>query len=175
LRPGRIHALAVVLFCTSILPSILVKATTAQDNKELSWQNRLYESEVRYENFACRREDSETVAAFFREHPLLGKIFPICHNDCPVIKCRPVIPFPAIANSARGTGAISVHVLVNEEGKAIYARILAGHPLLGAAARRAACETQFNAYPDHKRQGVMHFTADNSGYLGVPYGANQVR
>ena len=174
MRPGRIHALAVALFCISVLLTILHKPTNAQDNKELSWQNRLYESEVRYENFACRREDSETVAAFFKEHPL-RKIFPICHNDCPIIKCRPVIPFPAIANSARGTSAISVHVLVDEEGKVLYARILGGHPLLWAAARRGACETQFNVYPDHKRQGVMHFTVDNSGYLGVPYGANQVR
>jgi hypothetical protein len=174
LRPGRIHALAVALFCISVLLTILHKPTNAQDNKELSWQNRLYESEVRYENFACRREDSETVAAFFKEHPL-REIFPICHNDCPIIKCRPVIPFSAIANSARGTSAISVHVLVDEEGKVLYARILDGHPLLWAAARRGACETQFNVYPDHKRQGVMHFTVDNSGYLGVPYGANQVR
>jgi hypothetical protein len=174
LGPGRIHALTFVLFCTTVLLAIPHKPTNVQNNKNLSWQNKLYESEVPYKNFACRGEDSEIVAAFFKEHPI-GKIFPICHNDCPVIKCRPVIPFPAIANSVRGTGAISVHVLVNEEGKAIYARILGGHPLLWAAARRAACETQFNVYPDHKRQGVMHFTIDNSGYLGVPYGANQVR
>jgi hypothetical protein len=170
----RIHAIAVVLFCTSVLSTIPSKPTNAQDNKGLSWQNKLYESEVRYENFACRSEDAETVAAFFKMHPL-RKIFPICHNDCPIIKCRPVIPFPALANSARVTGAISVHVLVNEEGKVLYARILGGHPLLWAAARKGACETQFNVYPDHKRQGVMHFTVDNSGYLGVPYGANQVR
>ena len=173
MRLGRIHAIAVVLFCASLLPPILQRPTKAQGNKELSWQSRLYERQVRYEDFACRKEDSEIVAAFFEEHPL-RKIFSICHNDCPVIKCRPVIVFPAIANSARSTGAIPVHVLVNEEGKVLYARILGGHPLLWATARRGACETQFNVYPDHKRQGVMHFTVDNSGYLGVPYGANQV-
>ena len=174
MRPGRIRALPVVLFCLSVLPTVPNKPTNAQDNKELTWQNRLYKSEVPYEHSACRREDSETVAAFFREHPLM-KIFPICHNDCPVIKCRPVIPFPAIATSAKRTGTISVHVLVNEEGRVLYARILAGHPLLWATARRGACETQFNVYPDHKRQGVMHFTVDSSGFLGVPYVANQVR
>jgi hypothetical protein len=64
---------------------------------------------------------------------------------------------------------------VNEQGKTLYARVLEGHPLLWAAARKAACETQFNLYQgEHKRQGVMHFYSDDSGFIGIPFTANQV-
>ena len=174
MRIRRIHALAVFLFCSSVLPTIPHQPTNAQDNKELSWQNKLYESEVRYENFACRREDAETVAAFFKEHPLRRSL-PICHNDCPVIKCRPVILVPSLAKAARVTGTVSVHILVDEQGKLLFARPLSGNPLLWASVRTAACETRFQDYLHRKQQGVMHFTFDNSGYVGVPFEANQVR
>ena len=163
------------LFCFALRfgPLFSINLLTLKITKRYLGKTDFMKAKYGMKPLPVEREDSEIVAAFFKEHPL-RKIFSICHNDCPVIKCRPVIAFPAIANTARSTGAISIHVLVNEEGKVLYARILAGHPLLWAAARRGACETQFNIYPDHKRQGVMHFTVDNSGYLGVPYGANQV-
>jgi hypothetical protein len=86
-----------------------------------------------------------------------------------------VIQFPSIARATKVTGTVSFHVLVDEQGKTLYARVLDGHPLLWAAARKGACETQFNLYPGHKRQGVMHFNVDDSPFLGVPYTANQVR
>jgi hypothetical protein len=149
----------------------------AQDkNRKSSWQAKLYEKDVKYENFACMSEDAQLVATFFMEHPLLSRDLPICHNDCPVIRCRPVIPFPSIARAAKVTGTVSVHVLIDEQGKTLYARVLDGHPLLWAAIRKGACETQFNPHPaDHKRQGVMHFNVEDSPFLAVPYTANQVR
>ncbi len=166
----------VLLCCLVFLtfPYVSSNAQFQESKQEPSWQIKLYEKDVKYENFVCRKEDSETVATFFKEHPLRS-ILPICHNDCPVIKCRPVILFPPIAKAAKVTGTVSVHILVGEQGKVLYARPLSGHPLLWAATRKAACETQFNVYPDHKRQGVMHFTVDNYEYLSVPYRANEVR
>ena len=144
-------------------------------NRDSSWQMKLYEQDVSYGRFACKTEDSQLVASFFKEHALLTPKIPICHNDCPVVRCRPVVQFPPIARAAKVTGTVSVHVLVDEQGKTLYARVLEGHPLLLAAARKAACETGFSVYPDHKRQGVMHFVVDGSAFLGIPYAANQVR
>ena len=144
------------------------------ENRDSSWQTKLYEKHVAYENFACKAEDAELVASFFKKHPLLTPVIPICHNDCPVVGCRPVIQLPSIARAARVKGTVSVHVLVDEQGKTLYARVLDGHPLLWAVARKGACKIQFNFYPDHKRQGVMQFYVDNSLLLGIPYTANQV-
>lgn len=172
-----IHALAVLLSICGLGQSTFVHVPSCAQSKnskrQESWQNKLYEEDVSYGNYACGHEDSELVETFFKEHPL-NKNSSICHNDCPIIKCRPLIPFPSIAKTARVTGTISVHVLVDEKGRVLYARVLTGHPLLWAAARKGACETQFREYPYHKHQGVMHFTVEDYDYLGVPNRANEV-
>ena len=151
--------------------------TTAQSpgnkQEEPSWKIKLYEKDVKYEDSVCSQEDSGVVATFFKEHPLKS-FLPICHNDCPVIKCRPVVLFPSIAKSARVSGTISVHVVVDEKGKVLYARVLGGHPLLRAAVRKGACETQFREHSYGKHQGVMHFTVDDYEFLGVPNSARYV-
>lgn len=147
---------------------------TPEEKQEELWKKNLYQADMQYENFTCNEEDSEIVKTFFLNQPLNSQ-FPICHNDCPIIKCRPVVPFPALAKAAKVAGKVSVHILVDEKGKVLYARVLGGHPLLWAVARKGACETQFNEYPYHKHQGVMHFTVDDYKFLGVPNVANQVR
>ncbi len=180
MNPKQIRALALTLLASILLlnfPQVISTAHPQENERPESWQTRLYGKGVKYETFACDKEDSEAVATFFKEHSLSSAL-PICHNDCPVIKCRPVIPFPPIAKAVKVTGTVSVHVLVDDKGKVIYARELSGHPLLWAAARRGACQTQFNGYshlPRHRRQGVMHFTVDGYEFLGVPNTANQVR
>jgi hypothetical protein len=166
--------LIILLFSLSF-NSLSASQGQSQDKPPDSWQMKLYEKDVAYENFACKTEDAQVVDSFFKEHPLRTSLTPICHNDCPVVRCRPVIAVPKIARTAKITGTVSVHVLVDEQGKTLYARVLEGSPLLLAAARRGACETQFNLYPDHKRQGVMHFYVDDSGFLSIPYTANRVR
>ena len=104
-----------------------------------------------------------------------NRIVPICHNDCPVTKCRPVIRYPLLAKAAKVKGIVSVHILVDDRGRTIYSRILDGNPLLWAAARKAACDTQFFPRNDgHSHQGVMHFVFDNSSVLTIPLSANQV-
>ena len=139
------------------------------------WVTSLYEENIRYEDFACYEEDTLVVQTFFLEHPLSHFRAGICHNDCPVVSCRLVIQIPLVAQKARVIGTIPVHILVDEEGDVLYARVLGGHPLLLATARKAACQTRFTLYPHHKRQGVIHFYVDGTAFLVIPYAANQVR
>ena len=146
---------------------------TKEEKQDELWKQNLYKENVKYEDFACNKEDSDTVKVFFVSRPL-KTILPICHNDCPIIKCRPVVRFPPAAKAVRVTGKVSVHVLVDDKGKVLYARVLDGHPLLWVAARKGACETQFQEYPYGKHQGVMHFTVDDYEFLGVPNRANEV-
>ena len=157
----------------SLLSNPSVAQTQNAKKEEPTWKSKLYEKDVKYENFACSKDDSVTVATFFKEHPLKS-FLPICHNDCPIIKCRPIIPFPKIAKTVRVTGTVSVHILVDEKGKVVYARALSGHPLIQPAAIKGACETQFKEYPSGKHQGIMHFSVDNYEFLGVPNKANEV-
>jgi hypothetical protein len=179
LQPGRISLVALVFLSALICLLLIVPqdvAGQAQAGTEDSyWVTSLYDKDVKYEDFACYQEDTQLVFNFFLEHPLLDRRVSICHNDCPVVSCRPVIPIPLVAQRAKVTGTIPVHILVDEEGDVLYARVLGGHPLLRAVARKAACQTRFSLYPHHKRQGVIHFYLDGTSVLGIPYTANQVR
>ena len=178
MRPAQTSIFALVLSFVFISWAPFAHRDVAgqaqQKNEDPPWYTALYEEDVRYGVYACTDADAEAVSVFFLEHPI-SHYRPICHNDCPVIKCRPVIQVPSIAQAAKVTGTISVHILVDEEGETIYARVLDGHPLLLAVARRAACETQFRTLPrSRKRQGVMHFYIDGTGFLGIPYSAAEV-
>lgn len=55
----------------------------------------------------------------------------------------PKPPYPQIAKVARAAGAVNVQVLVDENGKVISAKAVAGHPLLLAAAQQAAMAARF--------------------------------
>jgi TonB family protein len=52
--------------------------------------------------------------------------------------------FPAIARSARASGEVMVQVIVDETGNVIAAHAVSGHPLLQAAAVRAARQASFS-------------------------------
>lgn len=54
---------------------------------------------------------------------------------------RPV--YPAAARAVRASGAVSVQVLIGEEGNVISAAAVSGHPLLRAASVAAAKEAKF--------------------------------
>jgi len=54
--------------------------------------------------------------------------------------------YPAIARAAHATGSVVVLVVVDEEGKVIAAQSVSGHPLLQAAAVRAAKASSFHPY-----------------------------
>lgn len=56
----------------------------------------------------------------------------------------PKPPYPPAARAVRASGAVSIQVLITEEGDVFSASAVSGHPLLRAAARQAACGAQFS-------------------------------
>lgn len=56
----------------------------------------------------------------------------------------PKPPYPSLAKQTRTQGVVSVQVLIDESGKVISAKTISGHPLLAAAAQRAAYEARFS-------------------------------
>jgi len=52
--------------------------------------------------------------------------------------------YPAAAAAVRAGGAVAVQVLVDENGDVIFAKAVSGHPLLRAAAVKAAREAKFS-------------------------------
>ena len=52
--------------------------------------------------------------------------------------------FPPIARAAHASGKVTVQVLIDETGQVVRARSIDGHPLLRAAATRAASESVFS-------------------------------
>jgi len=57
---------------------------------------------------------------------------------------RPQPSYPPIAKAAHITGSVTVEMIIDEEGKVIAAQAISGHPLLQAAALKAARETRFD-------------------------------
>lgn len=75
---------------------------------------------------------------------------------------KPLPPYPPIARAARVSGTVSVQIIVDETGKVMAAQVLDGHPLLQAAALKAARQalftpTLFNGKPV-KAEGVINFS-----------------
>jgi protein TonB len=56
----------------------------------------------------------------------------------------PKPPYPQIAIQAHAQGAVNVQVLVDENGKVVSAKAVSGHPLLQAAAQKAAYLARFS-------------------------------
>jgi TonB family protein len=52
-------------------------------------------------------------------------------------------PYPPAARAVRASGAVSIQVLIDEDGTVFSAMAVSGHPLLRAAARQAACGAAF--------------------------------
>ena len=53
-------------------------------------------------------------------------------------------PYPPAARAVRASGAVTIQVLIDEDGKIFSASAVSGHPLLRAAARQAACGAEFS-------------------------------
>jgi protein TonB len=75
---------------------------------------------------------------------------------------RKITPqYPAIARTARASGAVTIQVLISEEGRVISAEVMSGHPLLKEAALQAAKQwvfkpTELSGVPV-KVQGILTF------------------
>lgn len=53
-------------------------------------------------------------------------------------------PYPPAARAVRASGAVSVQVLIDEDGNVARASAVSGHPLLKAAAEQAARSSKFS-------------------------------
>lgn len=56
----------------------------------------------------------------------------------------PKPPYPPFAKQIKVQGVVSVQVLIDETGKVVSAKTISGHPLLAAAAQKAAYEARFS-------------------------------
>ena len=56
----------------------------------------------------------------------------------------PKPPYPAAARAIHASGTVTVQILLDEQGRVISARAVAGHPLLQAAAVKAAYQARFS-------------------------------
>ncbi|MEQ1604243.1 MAG: TonB family protein [Pyrinomonadaceae bacterium] len=56
---------------------------------------------------------------------------------------RPEPVYPAAAKAVRATGTVAVQVIVSREGEVVSASAVSGHPLLRAAAEKAARQAKF--------------------------------
>jgi len=50
--------------------------------------------------------------------------------------------YPALAKSARVSGSVVTHVVIDETGDVIWARIVSGHPLLRGSVAKVVCEAR---------------------------------
>jgi TonB family protein len=70
--------------------------------------------------------------------------------------------YPKIAKAAKAFGVVQVMVVVNEDGKVIWAHVWKGHPLLQFAAIRAACKWRFEpAFCGSEKQRVNRMISFN--------------
>jgi TonB family protein len=69
------------------------------------------------------------------------RISHFCYDFCPVSLRRPL--YSDEAKRMRITGVVRIGVIVNENGKVIYARVLEGKPLISQSARFAAYRSKF--------------------------------
>ena len=56
----------------------------------------------------------------------------------------PKPPYPPAARAVRASGAVSIQVLIDEDGTVFSAAPVSGHPLLRSASRLAACKASFS-------------------------------
>jgi TonB family protein len=75
--------------------------------------------------------------------PRRTRISHFCYETCPTNLVKP--RYPVEAKRIRLEGSVKVDVIVNEEGKVIYASVLDGTPYLSQAARQGAYRSTF--YP----------------------------
>lgn len=59
-------------------------------------------------------------------------------------KSMPAPEYPPAAKAVSASGAVSVQITIDEEGKVVSATAVSGHPLLRSAAQTAALEAKFS-------------------------------
>ena len=83
-------------------------------------------------------EGTTTTRSNFPSRPISGGVL----NGKAVSLPKPI--YPAAARAVRAGGAVTIQIIVDEDGTIFSAQAVSGHPLLRQASRTAACEARFN-------------------------------
>jgi len=90
----------------------------------------------------------EETARLVEECALSEKPKPETATKAPILCGKaislPKPPYPAEAKAAKISGVVTVSAVMDETGRAIWARALSGHPLLQGAAVKAACMARYS-------------------------------
>lgn len=141
-------------FSLVILILLIQSASAQKMNKtEITWEDKLYEKDVKYEDFACRVDDKEAVSEFFEKNPL-NRILRVCHNNCASLESFPQNIIPFLPPQIAGQGYIAIHILANKNGRPIYSRAVNGHSIMRRLLQKKACEAKFRPI-SQKRQNVL--------------------
>lgn len=100
------------------------------------WVSAIDGQVLKTEKEEPRKEESSTESA--PRAPISGGVL----NGKAVSLPQP--EFPAIAKSARASGSVTVEIMIDETGNVIAAHAVSGHPLLQAAAVKAARQASFS-------------------------------
>jgi protein TonB len=73
-----------------------------------------------------------------------GQIRVASHVISSKIISKPAPAYPVIAKQARVEGAVTVEILIDEQGRVIAAQATSGHPLLRIAAQQSALQARFS-------------------------------
>lgn len=86
---------------------------------------------------AAASNDATAPRSNFPSRPISGGVL----NGKAVSLPKP--PYPPAARAVRAEGAVTIQILIDEDGTIFSAHAVSGHPLLRQASRIAACEAKF--------------------------------
>jgi len=155
--------LSIILFCLASGGTVIAQKS---ESKSLTWEDKLFEKDVKYGSFACKDSYKDIVDEYFKRNPL-NRIINVCHNNCAVLESFPKTPMPPFDKKLLGTGFIAVHILTNEKGTPVFARALNGQSPMRAIFQARSCEATFRPLTNN-RQRVLYLCVDQDCSLPQP-------
>jgi len=155
--------LSIILFCLASGGTVIAQKS---ESKSLTWEDKLFETDVKYGSFACKDSYKDIVDEYFKRNPL-NRIINVCHNNCAVLESFPKTPMPPFDKKLLGTGFIAVHILTNEKGTPVFARALNGQSPMRAIFQARSCEATFRPLTNN-RQRVLYLCVDQDCSLPQP-------
>lgn len=94
------------------------------------------------QNTSQQATEKETTFCLTTERPRIERLVRICVTNNKILNVPHPI-YPQAARAARIEGDVITSMIVDEEGKVIWAEIIEGHPILRAAVKEVVCEASF--------------------------------
>lgn len=150
---SRMKILITLIAVAGTLLIPLVESQAQTGDRPITWEDALFATDVKYDEFACDVTKRTAVDAFFKANPLRSILRRVCHNNCAILRSFPG-DLPPLDKKLLGTGSLAIHVLVDENGKPIYSRTLNGRQPAGYLFQKRACSATFDP-AERKRQTVI--------------------